>query len=534
MIMPTESGDAALLPIKRCGDSGDRYLWFLVSVASLGGFLFGYDTGVVSGAMIKIVPAFDLDDFQHEMVVSSTIAMAAVGAACSGPANSMLGRKRVLIVSCVIFTAGAVLMAAASSYVVLLWGRVVVGLAVGIASSTVPQYIAELAPPARRGLLVSVNNAAVVVGQVSASLVDGALSRVSGGWRLMLGLGGVPSTIMLCGLFMLPESPRWLIVKGRFESAKQVLYRLREGQTDIESAVESEFGEILDTLAAEGVMPVVTNSTSAVQADAAEGDVQPAAQRSLLQEAQETMRDLWGVRRQLQLGLGLMVLQQVIGINTIMYYSGDILKQARVGNDETVIWLTAPVACGQLAGCLIGMQLIDKHGRRPLVLGSLVGVVASLAFEGAVFATDRWYCNIDLDAGSGADASDERHDGICAVTGWLSLIAMIAYLLAFGGGMSAIPWTINSEIYPMRSRSLCMGLATATNWIANLVVAATFLSLEAAVTRPVTFWLYGFLATLGFGLLALYMPETAKKKLEEIENMFTSEPRSSGEASASA
>ena len=161
-----ESGASALLPTQRCGASGERFLVFLVTVASLGGFLFGYDTGVVSGAMIKVVPAFDLDSFQHEMVVSSTVALAAVGAACSGPANGALGRRAVLMISCVIFTGGAVLMAVAGTYLVLLWGRMVVGFAVGIASSTVPQYIAELAPPARRGVLVSVNNAAVVVGQV--------------------------------------------------------------------------------------------------------------------------------------------------------------------------------------------------------------------------------------------------------------------------------------------------------------------------------------------------------------------------------
>ena len=170
-MMAEESGAAALLPTQRCGASGERFLVFFVAVASLGGFLFGYDTGVVSGAMIKVVPAFDLDPFQHEMVVSSTIALAAVGAACSGPANGWLGRRSVLMASCVIFTGGAMLMAVAATYLVLLWGRMVVGFAVGIASSTVPQYIAELAPPARRGVFVSVNNAAVVVGQVSNKLM---------------------------------------------------------------------------------------------------------------------------------------------------------------------------------------------------------------------------------------------------------------------------------------------------------------------------------------------------------------------------
>lgn len=156
------------------------------------------------------------------MVVSSTIALAAVGAACSGKLNDLLGRRLSLIIGCFVFTLGALLMAIADSYETLLVGRMVVGYAVGISSSTVPQYIAELAPPARRGVLVSINNAAIVTGQVCASLVDGALSNMHDGWRLMLGLGGVPSLVMLAGLTILPESPRWLVTKGRMDAAKRV------------------------------------------------------------------------------------------------------------------------------------------------------------------------------------------------------------------------------------------------------------------------------------------------------------------------
>lgn len=149
--------------------------------------------------MIKIVPAFSLDQSQHEMVVSCTIALAAVGAGFSGPANRILGRKGVLMAACITFTIGAVLMATADSYVALLVGRMVVGLGVGIASSTVPLYIAELAPQARRGQLVAANNAAIVIGQVVASVVDGIFSEVTEGWRFMLGLGGLPSVVMLAG-----------------------------------------------------------------------------------------------------------------------------------------------------------------------------------------------------------------------------------------------------------------------------------------------------------------------------------------------
>ena len=208
-----------------------------------------------------------------------------------------------------------------------------------------------------------------------------------------------------------------------------MLHRLREGQTEIESAVETEFDEILESLAAEGITPVPSAShphldLQVVPTSGAGGNPPLAGcpPRSRAASLGATARDLWAVRRQLRLGLGLMVLQQVIGINTIMYYSGDILKQAHVGNDQTVIWLTAPVASGQLVGCLIGMQLIDRYGRRPLVLSSLVGVIVALSLEGGVFAVDQWYCHIDIDAGSGPEPLDEKHGGICAATGWMSLV----------------------------------------------------------------------------------------------------------------
>ncbi|KAL1526971.1 hypothetical protein AB1Y20_015660 [Prymnesium parvum] len=529
MAWMAREGSVTLLPREQCGASGDRFLRFLVGVASLGGFLFGYDTGVVSGAMLVITDHFHFDKHEQEMLVSSTLGLAAVGAICSGPANSALGRRMLLIISCVIFTAGAILMAEANSFAVLLTGRMVVGLAIGTASSTVPQYIAELAPPARRGVLVSVNNAAIVIGQVVATLVDGALSGVHDGWRLMLGFGGIPSVAMLLGLLVLPESPRWLVSKGKHDLAKKVLARLRKGQVDAESAVQAEFDEIFASLVTEGVIPAQgdPNRLQAASTTAINGF----SWSRIASDAALAVRELWGIRRQLRLGLFLMILQQVIGINTIMYYSADILQQACVAEDKTVIiWLTAPVASGQLVGCLVGMTLIDKYGRRPLVLGSLAGIIAALGLEGAAFGVDLWHCGNTNSTSSCANLS-EAH-GVCAVTGKLLLFGMIAYLLAFGMGMSAIPWTVNSEIYPLRSRSTCVGIATTMNWLANFVVASTFLDLESAITKPLTFSLYACNALIGFVLLGLYMPETANKKLEDIEKIFRCKTHPSAEPGA--
>ena len=220
----------ALLSSRRCGPHGNSYLCYLAAVASIGGFLFGYDTGVVSGAMELIRREWDLDDVQHEALVSSTTGFAAVGAMCSGTANRLFGRKPVLVASSIVFTLAAAIMGLARNFGELLFGRCVVGFAVGLASSTVPLYLAELAPAEMRGLLVSVNNSCIVIGQVSAAIIDGLLSaNRETGWRWMLGLGGVPSIIQFVGLIALPESPRWLLSRGKEEQARIVLSQCVSG-----------------------------------------------------------------------------------------------------------------------------------------------------------------------------------------------------------------------------------------------------------------------------------------------------------------
>ena len=554
----SSTSNTALLPSARCGAGGSSLLYLIVAVASIGGLLFGYDTGVVSGAMIKLTPYFGMNTVMVEATVSSTVALAALGALCSGPANRLLGRRLVLIAAAVVFTAGAVLMALARTFAALLGGRMVVGLGVGVASATVPLYIAELAPPAQRGRLVAANNSCIVVGQVVAALVDGALSGVPEGWRWMLGLGGVPSALQLLGLLALPESPRWLVSVGREARARAVLLRLRSHVDSSSDAVEQELEEIRSALEAERrapaepaprVAPSDAGATAAA-ADAPAPAAAPAAGKApggwCSRQAAEVREVVRVAGRQLRLGCFLMVLQQFIGINTIMrdsalsigsrpkphsshamplyrYYSATILQEAHVGTDSEVIWLAAPVAAAQLVGTLIGMALIDRLGRRTLVLASLVGVALSLAAEGAAFAVEGSYCPhnaTEVDDGGAAADGDGDVGGVCAASRWLSLVGMVIYLLAFGCGMSPVPWTVNAEIYPMGVRSTCLGVATAINWLSNLLVAATFLTLQEAVTKAGAFWLYAGVAVGGAGWLAYAMPETKGKTLEQIEALF--------------
>ena len=518
--------ETALLASRRCNPSGSTYLYSLAAVASVGGFLFGYDTGVVSGAMELIRRAWGLNDVQHEAIVSSTTGFAAIGAMLSGTANRKFGRKPVLVTAAIVFTLGALIMGFSRNFGELLAGRCVVGLAVGLASSTVPLYIAELAPPRMRGLLVSVNNSCIVIGQVAAAIVDGLFSgNRETGWRWMLGLGGVPSALQLLGLLFLPESPRWLISNGKEAEARAVLAKLRatgeskaaatsSSATDLDAVVEAEIEEIVMSLALAGQAMSTTAAGTTLRATVERAEASGAAgaaaatgagaeaataasaaaecsRSGAAADGQATVAgaaaaraggvsfaDLWAVRRQLTLGVGLLVLQQMIGINTIMYYSVSILLQAHIGTVQQSIWLAVPVAAAQLVGCIIGGLLIDRVGRRPLVLFSLIGAALSLGLEGSTFLLDGTFCNATsppdalatATAAATATATGGPRGGgayatLCNFKGWFSIGGMVIYLLCFGVGMSPVPWALNAEIYPMRVRTVCMGIATASNWV---------------------------------------------------------------------
>jgi MFS family permease len=432
----------------------------------------------------------------------------------------------------------------------------------------------------------------IVIGQVAAAIVDGCFSGDrETGWRWMLGLGGVPSAVQLVGLYFLPESPRWLISNGREAEARTVLRKLRRVSTpanasssssssssaaaadpsspsneaagragsssstaDVDAAVDAEIDEIVHSLALAGQRVRLPRTNGDGGGTLGEGTTAPstgpadASSEATLPPEESaggvTLAQLWQVRRQLTLGVGLLVLQQMIGINTIMYYSVSILLQAHVGTVQQSIWLAVPVASAQLVGCIIGGLAIDRLGRRPLVLASLIGATISLGLEGSVFLLDGALCNSTdasadaalpdapmadgnlLVGGDGPLSAQQGGGGsgalaaLCAAKGYVTVAGMVVYLLCFGIGMSPVPWAVNAEIYPMRVRGACMGIATASNWVMNFIVAATFLTLQDAVGKPGAFWIYGGVAALGAVWLCISMPETSGRSLEQIEALF--------------
>lgn len=504
---------------------------------------------MISGALVllKSPEVFNLTALQSESVVSAAVFGAIIGAALSSCGNHVFGRKPVILLSSLLFTLGSVLMGVAQSFSALLVGRLAVGVGIGFSSMTVPLYIAEVSPPHVRGRLVSLNTLLVTGGQFFACVLDALLSKVPDGWRYMLGLAAIPAAIQFVGFLLLPESPRFLISKGDGNKAAAwaALVKIRGTQD-----VEIEFSQM-------------------------ENDVK----RATMGSSEEL--NLWAeirspsVVRALTLGCFLQALQQLCGINTVMYYGATIIQMAGFTDASTAIWLSAVVSFSNFLFTFVGIYLVDRAGRRLLTLASLAGVVVSLlALGGSFYAAEVLsspvivggaagsglcvqasscfacvanaacgFCAIDGGQNSAMNQNVcvegdvfSAFTGVCAEStsqwafescpsdsrapGWLILATLFVYLACFASGMGCMPWTINAEIYPLRVRSFALSLATSVNWFANLLVSFTFLSVIDALAPHGAFWLYAAIAALGFVYLYRELPETKGLALEEIQQIF--------------
>ncbi|GMF10715.1 unnamed protein product [Phytophthora lilii] len=510
-------------------------LYLLTLCSTIGGFLFGYDTVRRRCAGPTV---FHLTDLQSESVVSAAVFGAIAGAALSSCGNHVFGRRPVILLSSVMFALGSCLMAAARTFAALLVGRLVVGVAIGFASMTVPLYIAEVSPPDIRGRLVSLNTALVTGGQFFSGVLDALLADVDDGWRYMLGLAAIPAVVQFVGFLLLPESPRYLISKGRMQEAWAALRQIR-GTDD----VQTECGHI---------------------------------QAEILRSEEEHV-NVWDAIRQpavlraLMLGCFLQALQQLCGINTVMYYGATIIQLAGFTNPTTAIWLSALVSFSNFIFTFVGIYLVDRKGRRMLTLGSLVGIVLSLTALGASFyaaelqsveSTGVGGCSqfstcLDCIASTTCGFCSEGRvsesstagtvinlclpgtptsvtQGSCAVSnwsfescpskghiaGWVVFVTLFIYLACFASGMGSMPWAINAEIYPLHVRSFALSIATSVNWLFNLLVSFTFLSVVDILEPYGAFWLYASFALFGLGYLWKTLPETKGLELEEIESIF--------------
>jgi SP family myo-inositol transporter-like MFS transporter 13 len=319
-----------------------RKMRFLTAMAAIGGFLFGYDTGVISGAMLPLHRTFNLTAWQEEVVVSSTVLSAFVASLCGGSLNRAFGRRISILFAAAVFTFGSFVLAVAWGYPSLVAGRIVVGIGIGVASLTTPMYLAEVAAPEMRGRLVTINALLVTMGQFIAGMVDGIFDEYfpDEGWRYMLGLAAVPSMIMFFGFMFLPESPRWLAMNGFTKEALHALKTMR----DSDEVAYSEFEEILDDLPSNDSDENEENEQGHANEDY--GSIQKSklcgepSEHHFLSQVSAMLSDA-PTRRALCLGCGLMALQQLSGINTVMYYAASIYEMSEF-DGELLVWLQYP------------------------------------------------------------------------------------------------------------------------------------------------------------------------------------------------
>ena len=447
-----------------------RIVLFTSAIAALAGLLLGYDTGSISGALGFIADAFRLDTVGKGSVISIVLVGGILGALINGIVADRLGRKLMVQAAALIFIAGAAASALSPSAGALLASRFVLGLALGAVSASAPLYIAEISPAAGRGRFVTMFQLAITIGILLGYFVDRTLTG-SGEWRLMLGSSAVPALILLFGMFVVPPSPRWLLKMGRDEEAKDTLLKISGGSV---SHADAELNEI---------RKVISMESKGGLADM----LRPPVSRAFVT------------------GIGLFLLQQFVGINSVMYYAPSLFREAGMRSPDTAILATVSVGVVNVLATFIAVWLIDRAGRKPLLYAGLAGMLISLTAIGGVFALG--------------------YSGGGLGTGRATVIAVWFYIACFAFSLGPVPWIIMTEIFPLNVRGRAVSIATMSSWGANLIVSFSFLPLFEAAGAAFTYWLYALVSLLGIAFVWRLVPETKGMSLEEIEERLLSEKR---------
>ncbi len=450
-------------------EHGHRYsyqarVWMAAGIAGMGGMLFGYDTGMISGAQVFIEQDFGVSASGIGLVVSAVTAGALLGALASSWLTARLSRRAIIVLSALVFIAGAILAAASPDVEVLIAARLVIGLAVGFASTVVPLYIAEIVPTASRGSMVALFQLAITAGILVAYLVNAAFAD-DGAWRPVFALACAPAGLLLLGMLLLPESPRWLVDRGRVDDAREVLDELRDPD---DPQTEAELAQIVETVEAERARP------------------HQSVGRALTSPLARTI---------LVVGIGLGVFQQITGINTIIYYAPTILKEAGLGT-ETSLVTTAGIGALNFLATVIALMVVDRIDRRKMLVGGMVGMVASMALLATLFVIDDF-------------------DGALR---WVAVGSLFSFIACFAVSWGWGFWVMAAEIYPLFIRGQAISIGNSVQWGANFAISLLFPILLASWGGAPVFFLLA-----GFGVLAVIftlklVPETRGRTLEEIES----------------
>ena len=452
------------------------FIWFICLVAALGGLLFGYDWVVIGGAKPFYEKFFALTDpAKQGWAMSCALIGCLIGALISGALSDKFGRKRLLLVSAVIFIVSSIGTALAGGLSTFVAWRIAGGTAIGMASNLSPMYIAEVAPANIRGKLVSINQLTIVIGILLAQLDNWLIAdkvppeatpsqilaswNGQTGWRWMFGVTAVPAALFFIGMLAVPESPRWLAKKGRREQARSVLAKLGG-----EAYAETALIEIETTLGEE---------------------VRAAKWRDLLRP---------GLRKVLLLGVGLAVFQQWSGINVIFNYAEEVFAAAgyKISAILFAIVLTGVV---NLIFTFVAIATVDRAGRRKLMLIGAAGLAVIYTILGAGYQA----------------RSHGPH----------MLLLIVAAIGCYGMSLAPVTWVVISEIFPNRNRGAAMSVATASLWIACFILTYTFPLLNSGLGAAGTFWIYAAICVAGFLFIKWRLPETKGKTLEEIERQLT-------------
>lgn len=437
-------------------------LYVIAGVASLGGLLSGFDTGVISGALLFINDTWPLTTLEQGWVVSSALVGAVVGAAVNGVLADAYGRKKVIIATGTIFAIGSILCGFATSVSWLIAGRMILGLAIGMVNFVIPLYLSELSPQKVRGMLVSLYQLAITAGILFSYLINRIFALSEYNWRWMLGAGLIPALILLIGISFLGDTPRWLISKKREDEAKEIFKKI-EPDEDADKHIE----EIKSTL--------------------------PKAVK--VSQKKKKVFESW-MLMPVSVGIIIMFIQICTGINTIIYYTATIFKAAGFTDTIGALYATIGVGFVNFAMTFVAIFFTDKVGRKPLLYAGLSGMTVSLFALGASF-----YFKNTL----GLDLK------------WVSVGSIVTFIACFAFSLGPIAWILISEIMPLKIRGTAMSIATMSNFAFNFIIALIFPTLLETVGEAYTFWIFGFVGIFSLFYTYYYIPETKGRSLEQIE-----------------
>ena len=439
-----------------------KYIWLYIIaiVASLGGLLSGYDTGVISGALLFINETWVLPDTLQGFLVSSVLIGAVIGAATNGILADIFGRKKIIMATAVIFILGSILCAFAPNVYVLILSRIFVGFAVGIVNFVVPLYLSEVSPKNLRGTLVSLYQWAITAGILFSYFINAVFAQAVYNWRWMLFAGVVPGLVLFIGMCFMSDTPRWLVSKNRDDEAKKVFSKI---EPDIEP--EKEIAEIKETL--------VDN------------------------RQEKTFRLKKWMIMPFVVGIGIMFAQICTGINTIIYYAPTIFKTAGFDSNLTAIYATTGIGVVNFIMTIVAVFFTDRIGRKPLLYFGLTGVMLSLFALGTSFAF------------AGVLGSSLK---------WVAVGSLVTYIICFAMSLGPIGWILVSEVFPLRIRGIAMSVCTVSNFAFNFFVVGSFPVLLHRIGGAWTFWIFGIVSILCIIFVYFFVPETKGISLEEIES----------------